>query len=254
MAAIRHNAVKNKDMGCLKIFVRAYNADEESRLQKVAGYYNKENDVIRLFGKIKSIYSYSVIIDNRLRKEARMFFDAYNSVAGCPEDWNVRHNELRNGTMAKRNEVRIKERQDYSNALHQKTKLQLLGIDGPESRPLPSTYPYISDDDLNAIMQGGYQFDSEMDKETMLWYARLQNVSICEHIRWASLLYMSGFIREGDKKDFRLRRHKYLVDWDETYTDDSGVVQVLLPVATKEYDYKVVETTIVLNAKRCLSK
>lgn len=246
--AIRHNAVKNKDMGCLKIFVRAYNADEESRLQKVAEYYNKENDVIRLFGKIKNIYSYSVIIDNHLRHEAKLFFDSYNSVTGYPEDWNMRHNELRSGTMARRNEVRIKEGQDYSNALHQKTKLQLLGLVESEARPLPSKYPFISEGDLNAIMQGKLKFDSEMDKETMLWYVRLQNVSICEHIRWASSLYMSGFIREDDKtKDFRIRRHKYLVDWNETAPDKNGVLQPLLTDEIKKFDYMVVVTTIRLH-------
>lgn len=243
--AIRHNAVGNKSRECLKIFVRAYDIEEGERVSMVEKYYNKDNDVIRVFGKISEIYSYDNIVRNELKEKSKEYFKSYNSVIGDNADWDERHNKLREGSMTIRNEVRIKETQDASNVLHQYTKIQLLGLSPLSIRNLPVDYPFISNEELERICNGNFGTMSEEDKDIKQWYARLQNVSRCEHLRWNAAMYMLGFVRKGTNKDFRLRQHKCLVAWDET--DKNG--SVLLTDAVKKYDYKVVETTILLYQK-----
>ena len=107
---------------------------------------------------------------------------------------------------------------------------------------LPSEYPFISDTLLANIMNGEYEFADESEKEKLLWYVRLQNVSHCEHLRWNAAYYMAGFIRNGDEKNFRRKVHRCLVGWNEK--DENG--KHLLSDLYKLYDYKTVETTIAL--------
>ena len=235
--ALRHDAIGNKERNCLKIFVRGYNSDEEARLKKVESFYRKENDVIRIFGEISDIYTYDVIIKNKIQEQAKEFFKSYNSALGYTEDWDVRHNKLRTGTIDEKVEIRIKEKQDRYNALHQFTKLQLLGITSAAmlNRCLPTTYPFITDEQLDKNMRcyDGATFPCNEDEELQLWYTRLENVSKCEHLRWNASMYMLGFVYVDEKKkDFRKRQHKYLIDWNRL---DSGI---------RMYDYKVVETTL----------
>lgn len=237
--ALRHDAVGNKEGNCLKIFVRGYNSDEEARLRNVESFYRKENDVIRIFGEVSDIYSYDVIIKNKIQEQAKEFFESYNTTLGFNEEWDARHDKLRTGTIDQKVEIRIKEKQDRYNALHQFTKLQLLGItsSGASVRQLPSTYPFITEQQLVGNMKRYYgnAIPCNEDDELQLWHTRLENVSKCEHLRWNSAMYMLGFVYvDAQKKDFRKRQHKYLVDWDQL---DNGV---------RMYDYKVVETTVSL--------
>lgn len=237
--ALRHDAIGNKERNCLKIFVRGYNSDEEARLRNVESFYRKENDVIRIFGEVSDIYTYDVIIKNKIQEQAKEFFKSYNCAIGETGDWALRRNKLRAGTIDQKVEVRIKEKQDRYNALHQFTKLQLLGITSSVKRDiwLPSVYPFITDEQQNINMQcyDGLSFPCNEDKELQLWKTRLENVSKCEHLRWNSSMYMLGFVYvDAQKKDFRKRQHKYLVDWSQ------------LDSVVRLYDYKVVETTISL--------
>lgn len=237
--ALRHDAIEHKERGSLKIFVRGYNSTQEARLNKVESFYQKENDVIRIFGKESDIYTYDVIIKNKIQEQAKEFLKSYNSVLGETGDWDSRHSLLRTGTIDKKVEIRIKERQDRYNALHQFTTLQLLGIISTATpvRPLPSKYPFITEEQLIGNMKryDGNGIPCNEDDELQLWYTRLENVSKCEHLRWNSALYMLGFIHVDDKKkDFRKRQHKCLVDWNQLDSD------------IRKYDYKVVETTVLL--------
>ena len=242
--AVRHNAIDNENGEKLKIFIRQYDTEFGQRLSTVERYYGQENNVIKLFGKMEDMYSYDCIICNKLTNMAKRFYAAYAKATKDVTTWDTRHLGLKSASKDKRIEIRYKESQDRSNSLHQYTKCKLLGLSSPSipMQFLPSEYPFISDTLLANIMNGEYEFADESEKEKLLWYVRLQNVSHCEHLRWNAAYYMAGFIRNGDEKNFRRKVHRCLVGWNEK--DENG--KHLLSDLYKLYDYKTVETTIAL--------
>lgn len=130
------------DLSRFRIFVRAYENSSFPHLANIAKRYNTtlktESDgrpVIKVFGSASEIYTYEMIVDDDLLKEAKDYYsiysEAYNKTSiglFYPESgWDIRRKDaLDTMVQGKIDDMRRKEFQDRQNALHKFTKYFIL--------------------------------------------------------------------------------------------------------------------------------
>lgn len=205
--ALRHRGGK---IGNLRIYVRAYKLENEDRLRSVASY---SDQAICLFGVPTEIYTWRNIIDDKLHKMSKAFYDSYckTNPSSKNKTWDERHKCLMKGDKWDRQSIRRKETQDMANCLHVYTKIKLAGgIDKMRNR-VPGTESYT-------------------------------NLAICEHMRWMASHEMMGYIRmskeiekevgEKDSCHEQTKQHKCIVPWhllsEHHHHNDSAVVNTTI--------------------------
>ncbi len=216
-----------------KIFVRAHSSDSARHMRDVVTKLTaatKEQTII-VFGSAEDIYTYDIIIDDSITKEAMLYHYAYSLAcqrksivldqALAEQQWNsdfgaqtavLSYEQICN--------IAFKVEQNISNSLHIATKMALLGIDS-----LKSIEAYSA-----AIENRGESkiYDKQGSSEAL----RLLNVSKCEHERWNSATRLMGFVN-GAEKVFIKHTHPSLCPWDKIEKE-----------STQAYDCIVVEVSM----------
>ncbi|MGM9693962.1 MAG: hypothetical protein ACI3YC_03025 [Alloprevotella sp.] len=236
------------------IMVRTYQEEDKHKFRHTFKAYELgAQPCLYDFGSSHHIYKYHILIAPRLEEEAKEYLFAYENVLSKEEKrekpgenkdemWKKRrkkeikkckekYNNKEWGEFYGNRAARRKESQDKANAMHQTTKLKLLGAETWDgTQPLPS---------WEEVKEG---VRKELPDERCV---RLYNASICEHLRWNAAHLMMGYvpptpaeIGAGFKgQDEQTARHACIVDWDK------------LNPGMKIYDYVVVKTTLQLKAE-----
>ena len=232
------------------IFVRAYTAASEQRMESIARYYTEKNRImnsrLEVFGQVRNQYTYDNIIRETILKEAIMFYDSYNKVNDdkTAKSWEKRHqiNEDPNLiTLDKVYNVRRKEAQDMANSLHKETKIDLIGNDLNTIRSLHLFY--------NAKNACEKNLGKEEFKRIELI---AENLAITEHVRWVAAHELLGYTFPDPKpsilcgrQDHIAKTHECIIGWDELDQLDSD--KTLCDY--RKYDHMVVKTSIALALK-----
>ena len=286
------------DLSHLRIFVRSYHSDKEDYMNKIAEHYNEgynkdfrkglkgdaltnyvPQSIIIPFGQNEQIYSYDLIIDERLTVEGKLFQEGYARMRGESELWDERRKLLlgyckkvkddygnkqlvtipqdkREVSLNDLRSLRRKETQDIANAQHAATKLYLL------RQAKASDYDWAGFIDRYFNEDNTPRCEGELDN---IRYPGLSpeenkiilNLARLEHLRWNASHEMLGY-REGGKDlhscNERTREHNCLRPWEEL-DDESLEVRKAegWDADYKSFDFGVVDISILLYKDKFLS-
>ena len=257
------------DLRLLRIFVRSYRPDKEAYMQKIATYYNEgynrgltKNEpyqteaIIKLFGQSKYIYSYDLIVNEKLIQIGRKYQASYAHLKGETTLWNDRRKKLlKAGSLDSIRKLRRQELQDLGNALHAETKIYLLKKAFNENFDWEDFFRRYFDDNNMPQSEGKYDnikypLLSPYENKVILNLARL------EHMRWNASHEMLGYVQAHSglhQCDERTREHNCLRPWQELDDESRATLSSDWPSDYKAYDFSVVDNTILLNMDKLLT-
>lgn len=242
---LRYVRKKRDNLENFCIYVRAYEKGSFRHLSQIATHYNKrlakyDNDIIEkivLFGQNEFIYTYDLVVKNKYLEEGKKYYDTYLRLnnPSNKETWDERHNRIlqsEKGTKWERlSEVRRKESQDLSNALHKYTKIRMLEAAVGEENSRDFALRVL---EQRTGQQTGITYPLLSPSENCL----MLNLAMCEHIRWNAAHEMMGYINnEIDKHDCNelTKKHNCLKPWQQLDSESDAV----------GYDYKVFDFGVV---------
>lgn len=232
---------RRNDLKDFAIYVRCYESQNFQKMSDLASKITSANNgcggEIIVFGRKSDIYTYDLIINERLLKQAKEFHKVYEgSDKDADEVWkasfgNKAIDEKLINAQAKDksctrfniiNDINNQIHQNYSNSTHIKTKRILLGLNNVNVKGLrpaidsraPQTTLYV-------------KADEALQK-------KLLNVAKCEHIRWESSHKLAGYTYATEKCIIQ-KHHNCLIPWEN------------LDEKTQSYDCNVVDTSIKLS-------
>lgn len=236
----------------LKIMLRCYDRSNESRMKEVEKQLNVSasglNVEIKLFSTSKELFTYNNVICNNVYDEAKEYHYVYENLLlptekqwklTSEDQWKDSFVETKvNGkttskidiVMEKRSisrfhaiqEINRKISQNFSNSLHSRTKMILMGFDNK----------YLTD---RLKLFNGYT----RTPHTVTYHCNeedanlLYNIALVEHERWIASHKLMGYTFSSTT-DYVKKHHKCMCDFDQ------------LDVETQSYDCNVVDTTIKL--------
>lgn len=248
---LRYVRKKRDNLDNFCIYVRAYEKGSFKHLSDIANHYNRrlrkdDNDNLEkivLFGQNEFVYTYDLVVKNKYLEDGKKYYDTYRQLndSSNTETWEERHNRILQsgkGTKWERlSEIKRKEGQDLSNALHKCTKIRLLEkAVGPENA---------KDLALRALKQRtGHQTDIAYPHLSPSENRLMLNLAICEHLRWNAAHEMLGYennVSDEHKCNELTKKHNCLKAWQ--YLDDESRA---CKCDYKEYDFGVIDTSFSL--------
>ena len=263
------------DLHKLRIYVRSYRSDKEAYMDKIATYYNegynkgvedksfRNDSIIKLFGQSKEIYSYDMVINEKLTQRGRKYQKSYARLRGESTLWDARRKkEQGKGTIDSMRSLRRKELQDLSNALHADTKIYLL----KEAVRMTMGADYDWSDFFNRYFdeEDMPQCEGSFDKIKYPLLSKFENNIILnlarlEHMRWNASHEMLGYTgphittKDLHSCDERTREHNCLRPWQELDAESKGASSPGWQADYKLFDFSVVDNSILLNKDKLLS-
>ena len=220
------------------IYVRCYESQNFQKMSDLASKMTSANKgcggEIIVFGRKSDIYTYELIINEMLLKQAKEFHKVYE---GSDKDadavWDTSFgNKAIDEKLIKAqakdksctrfniiNDIDNKINQNYSNSTHIKTKRILLGLNNANIKGLRAAI------DSRAPETALYATADKALQEKLL------NVAKCEHIRWESSHKLMGYTYAPNKCIIQ-KHHNCLIPWEN------------LDEETQSYDCNVVDTSI----------
>lgn len=247
---------REKNLPKLKILLRCYDRNNESKMTEVESRLNESvgemNVELKLFAKYRELFTYKNVVSDTILQEAKEYHYIYeNSLLQEEEQWKLNMEEQWKDSfeksiqldksvieieMNKRSvsryhaiyEINRKISQNFSNALHSRTKMILMGFD-EESKPgrLNLYNGYVCTRKIKDINYECNDNDAEL----------LRNLAITEHERWIAAHKLMGYIYQQER-DLVKKCHENMCDFDK------------LSPETQSYDYNVVDTTIKIESKK----
>ena len=280
-----------EDLSRFRIFVRSYQPDKESYMQKIANHYNegynndcKENAfkteaIIIPFGQSEKIYSYDMIVSEELTAIGKRFLEAYARMKGETELWDTRRAVLTGVKKYEKNShgektvvdvppnerkvsldnihsLRRKEAQNISNALHAGTKLYLLRQTQNETYDWEDFLHRYFNADGKPYCEGRCEsitYPGLTPEENRIIF----NLAGLEHLRWNASHEILGY--ERAKKDVhkcveRTKEHNCLCSWKELDAESDIVTETEHWEADyKLFDFGVVDNTLALYKNKLLA-
>ena len=217
-----HKDIRRDCANRLSVFVRSYDMDNYHRIRKVAEDVNRlyanENISIEIFGHVEQIFTYEMIIDNRVIREAKRYNHMYEGAKDSIEEAWRKVLKLKDNpseyTITDIEEIGRKQDQSICNSLHKATK--------------------------NFIL---HKYD-EFEKPSDLLRTRLAQL---EHERWIAYSKLNGWQllshsqRNGDTKDIVHKLHTDICHWNDIRAWSKDEQE-----DTRSYDYRVVDVSIML--------
>lgn len=237
---------RTADAKTLKIVIRCYDRNNEIRMREVINNLNnstKGNKVeILLFGEEQTIYAYDLIVSDQVLKEAKEFNRMYeNSKKTAEEQWKANFGNARIiKTMNKYNVSRFHAvydvnrtiAQNYSNALHTRTKIRLMELAEKNFILQLENYDeYVKQRKVNTT-----KYTCSNDVAQLLL-----NMAIVEHERWIAAHKLMGYIF-APETDLVKKYHLCMCPFEE------------LSEQYQSYDCNVVDTTIKLAYQKMQKK
>jgi hypothetical protein len=240
--------IHDHDVSKLRIMVRCYTKEKIEVLQKIADHYNNGitdingAPIINMFGKPDEIYSYRMIVDDVLVKQAKQFNSSYSQLAG-EAPWDERREKaLNNATLDRLQNLRRKEAQDLANAVHASTKLFLLKKAlTPKLGWKEFLFRYfIGDTPDREGSKSEIHYRGLDDDENQV----IKNLAILEHVRWQASHEMLGYrcAKHGMETNDQLRVHNCMINWGELDKESARNNSDY-----KAYDYLTVDNSILLH-------
>lgn len=243
---------KGNPMTNLRILVRCSGNSKKELMSKLAKFYNtlqnptNNKDIIRIFGDPEMVFTFDLIINDKIEKEAVQFFNRYQQQSGSHVTWEGRRQKLTAFPLTLDNLQKLirQENQDIENALHGDTKMYIL------VNSLGKDY------DWNSFLQRYFLPDGEPDQKgsgDSITYPRLNkienklilNLAMLEHLRWMAAHELLGYTYCSDeikRCDETMKHHNCLVPWqDLDKVSEDGATDY------KIYDFYTVDTTISIN-------
>lgn len=248
---LRYVRKKRGNLDNFRIYVRAYEKGSFKHLSDIASHYNRrlrkkddENlEKIVLFGQNEKIYTYDLVVKNKYLEEGKKYYDTYRQLndPSNKETWEERHNRILHSESRTKwerlSEIKRKEGQDLSNALHKCTKIRLLektvGTENAKDLALRAL-------EQRTGHQTGITYPCLSPSENLL----MLNLAMCEHLRWNAAHEILGYENtESDehKCNELTKKHNCLKDWQ--YLDEESRE---CGCDYKEYDFGVVNTSFSL--------
>ena len=219
---IVHKDIRRDRTNRLSVFVRSYDMDNYHRIRQVAEdvnrLYAKENISIEVFGHVEQIFTYDMIVNNKILKEAKLYNYIYEGATGTIEEaWTgvlgIKDNP-NNYTITDIEEIGRKQDQNICNSLHKASK--------------------------NFILHKYDEFDNPSD----LLRTRLAQL---EHERWIAYSKLHGWQilphaqRNGETKDKEHKLHTDICHWNDIRAWSKDEQE-----DTRSYDYRVVDVSVIL--------
>lgn len=267
-AAMRYR----KNLDKFKIFIRAYSKDAEENMIHLETYFNalakaerdnadskeKGNEIpvpFCIFGKMSELYSYEIIVGNKIQSEADRYQFVYNQTTDSKNSSNpeeavdfsvIRHiNKIEvpkldsPKSFSEIQSRKRKDQQNLENSLHKQTKLLLaekalrrissdtdilhkvrVAMRDKEIRRLRSEIEYKIENDISDV-------SPDKIKDLLLVLAKT------EHLRWNASHEMLGYeYNEGQTIDLRYK-HYCLCEWQKLASEE-----------IRSYDNNVVDVTL----------
>ena len=217
-----HKEIRRDHTNRLSVFVRSYDIDNYYRIRKVAedvnSLYANENISIEVFGHVDQIFTYDLIVNNRILREAKRYNHKYEGATGTIEEaWKtvlgIKDNP-KDYTITDIEEIGRKKDQNICNSLHKATK--------------------------NFILHKYDEFDHPSD----LLRTRLAQL---EHERWIAYSKLHGWQilphaqRKGKTKDVKHKLHTDICHWNDIRAWSKDEQD-----DTRSYDYRVVDVSVML--------
>lgn len=217
-----HKDIRRDRTNKLSVFVRSYDMDNYHRIRKVAEDVNRlyanENISIEIFGHVDQIFTYDLIVNNRIIQEAKRYNYMYEGANGTMEEaWKIvlgLKNTPSEYTITDIEEIGRKQDQNICNSLHKATK--------------------------NFILHKYDEFENPSD----LLRTRLAQL---EHERWIAYSKLHGWQilphaqRNGKTKDIVHKLHTDICHWNDIRAWSKDEQE-----ETRSYDYRVVDVSIML--------
>lgn len=217
-----HKDTRRNQTNKLTVFVRSYDMDNYYRIRQVADdvnrLYAEENISIEIFGHVDQIFTYDLIVNNRIIQEAKRYNYMYAGESGTVDEVWKKELGIKDNpeeyTITIIEEIERKREQSICNSLHKATK--------------------------NFILHQFEEFDTPSD----LLRTRLAQL---EHERWVAYSKLHGWQilphaqRNGKTKDIVHKLHTDICHWNaiRSWSKDNQA-------ETHSYDYKVVDVSIKL--------
>ena len=249
-------AINQRDpsLPTLKIMLRCYNSDNEKRMTEVEEKLNDSatgrNVIIRLFGKTKEVFTSKNVVAKSIFSEAKEFHYTYeNSLLPADKQWQLTADQqwersferkedgtnVIDDTMNRRGisryhaiyEINRRISQNFSNVLHSRTILILMGLASKDKVDMLKRYhDYV---ETRAIHTTTYRCDKDAAE-------LLYNMAMSEHERWVAAHKLLGY-RYDRTTDYVKKYHECMCDFEK------------LDEIKQSYDFNVVDTTIKLAYK-----
>ena len=227
---IVHKDIRRDRTNRLSVFVRSYDMDNYHRIRQVAEdvnrLYAKENISIEVFGHVEQIFTYDMIVNNKILKEAKLYNYMYEGANGTIEEaWKMvlgLKDNPKDYTITDIEEIGRKQDQNICNSLHKATK--------------------------NFILHKYDEFDNPSD----LLRTRLAQL---EHERWIAYSKLHGWQilpqaqRNGETKDKEHKLHTDICHWNNIRSWSKDEQE-----DTRSYDYRVVDVSIMLEKETAMQQ
>ncbi len=237
-----------------KIFVRLKEKIYAQRLMQIASYYAEksnrddrgdiENSVLVPFGTYCNLFSQDVFDNEIIDKHAKIFGENYDILYGEISKCFNSDSRPWNG-VAEDVKANTNRQQNISNARHVYTKRILAGV-----CPNCGTIGHLSVTQIARITNMTLETINKNGKKTTKanflnadkdWCAKIENLSLCEHLRWNAKMELLGFTAHAaaDERDYPVRdyiekTHECLVPCAELNTKEKFL-------SVKAYDGAVVQ-------------
>lgn len=226
---------RGNDLHGFRIYVRCYNGQNFKRMNDMA---QKMNDVsstsggkITIFGDVSELYTYDIIVRNRVMEEAMRFNKAYMQSDETPESaWKQSFGERAINDKLEKNpsctrlqiidDINRSIGQNIANSFHRATKAVLMGLDQTDQDKI-CKFKEITDS--REPGKTTYRMADPATQELLL------NAARCEHLRWVASHKLLGYTQAPGKCMIR-KHHNCLCTWEE------------LDELTRSYDCDVVDT------------
>jgi hypothetical protein len=236
----------------LKIMLRCYDRSNESRMKEVEKQLNVSarglNVEIKLFSTSKELFTYNNVICNNVYDEAKEYHYVYeNLLLPTEKQWKLTSEDqwkdsfvetkVNGKTTSKIDiemekhsisrfhaiqEINRKISQNFSNSLHGRTKMILMGF---KEKSLTDRLKL-----FNSYTRTPHTVTYHCNEEDA---NLLYNIALVEHERWIASHKLMGYTFSSTT-DYVKKHHKCMCDFDQ------------LDVETQSYDCNVVDTTIKL--------
>lgn len=283
---------QQRDFSKLRIFVRSYKPEQLPHLAKICKHYNEQEERIVIFGKQEDIFTYDMIVSNSLEERGKQYYDSYRALnpdLDSDGSWEQRRRRLKGLTTLEKQEpdeltntatfkeeylnppkrptvadlqnLRRKETQDKSNALHEATKLFIL------RKVCPSWFTTLLPKVLEDAYIGSIRYskrkrvhEAQTNPKRILYkemsasqQTLMDNLAMLEHLRWNASHEILGYSpMPNDVPDSKrgcnetLAWHNCLIPWEALDAESDKVSYIK---DYKIFDYSVVETTMEIYRK-----
>jgi len=252
----------DKPLKNFRIYLRCYNANNELRMQQAIDEINRtlaySGGEIVLIGKPRQIFTYNLIVNDKLMEDGKKFYEEYALVAHQNETWEERRRKVKDKDIFDIENLLRKESQDMANARHIETKVHLL-----EEAVRHSLEGYtLSNADWDVLSH--LTHEGEMKEATDIsdihykcsgfaeehinqWMSSLAQT---EHLRWNAAHELLGYTFKPNAtgSDALLLTHNCLTDWNDLPEISQRSWEQSWKTDYQLADYRAVETTFIINS------